>query len=203
MPAVTLLTGCSGIKEKIKDAASAVKDQVISAVEENAGKNPYQSPHDYAVDMFEQVFELVKAKDSEAIFELFSEYNKSNFDMLSDIEILVDFMDEIAEIEHIGASNNYSSVRDGKTVSASYSAAADIRAKNGTLYWFKVGVITAADDETKLGLDWIYILDCKVKTAYTTECGEWNEHRINGAKEPEPKRPDDMEVGVHYFKSQK
>ena len=71
------------------------------------------------------------------------------------------------------------------------------------LYWFKVGVVTTADDETKLGLDWIYILDCDVQTEYSTEWGNWNDRRINGAKEPEPERPEDMEVGVHYFKSQK
>ena len=120
------------------------------------------------------------------------------------IEKLVEFMEgEIIEIGHVGASNAYSSVRDGVTVSSAYTATADVRNDKGVLYWVKVDVITADNDETKLGLDWIYILDCKAFDSYVKECDAWNERRINGAKEPEPERPDDMEAGVNYFKDQK
>lgn len=195
-----LLTGCSNIKDIIPNIA----DNASEAVSDYNEKNKYKNPHEYAVDTFNKVLELVQAKDSQAIYDMFSEYNKSNFEMMPDIEKLVNFLDgEIVEMRHIGASSDYSSVRDGVTVSAGYSATTYVTTENGTLYWFKVGVITTDEDETKLGLDWIYILDCDAKTEYSTEWGNWNERRINGAKEPEPERPEDMEVGVHYFKSQK
>ncbi len=198
--AVLLLTGCKNIKNIFSETA----ERVYSAVEEYSNNDGYQSPHEYAVATFNEVLALVQAKDSQAIFELFSEYNRNNIELMPDIEKLVIFLDgEIVKTRHIGASSDYSSVRDGVTLSAGYSATTYVTTENGTLYWFKVGVITTDEDETKLGLDWIYILDCDAKTEYSTEWGNWNERRINGAKEPEPERPEDMEVGVHYFKSQK
>ncbi len=202
--ALLLLTGCSGIKDLVSTAIEKVKETTSEAVSANYEANPYKYPLDYAVNTFNEVLELVEAKDSRTIFDMFSEYNKTKFDMMPDIEKLVNFLDgEVVEMRHVGASGDYSSVRDGVTVSAGYSANTFVTTDKGMLYWFKVGVVTTADDETKLGLDWIYILSCDVQTEYSTAWGNWNERRINGAKEPEPERPEDMEVGVHYFKSQK
>ena len=130
---------------------------------------------------------------------MFSEYDKKNVELMPDIEKLVDFLDgEIVEIHHVGASNDYSSVRDGATIRAGYTATSFVTTDKGTLYWFKVGVVTASDDDTKLGLDWIYVLDCNVSDAYSTAWGEWNNRRINGAKEKELQRPDNIEVCVNY-----
>ncbi len=202
--ALLLLTGCSGIKDLASNVIERFKEAASETASANYEANPYKYPHEYAVNTFNEVLELVEAKDSRAIFDKFSEYDKAKFDMMPDIEILVNFLDgKVVEMRHVGASGDYSSVRDGITVSAGYSANTYVTTDKGTLYWFKVGVVTAADDESKLGLDWIYILSCDVQTEYSTEWGNWNERRINGAKEPEPERPEDMEVGVHYFKSQK
>lgn len=198
------MTGCRSIKDLASDVIGRVREAASEAASANYEANPYKYPLEYAVNTFNEVLELVETKDSRAIFDMFSEYDKTKFDMMSDIEILVNFLDgKVVEMRHVGASGDYSSVRNGVTVSAGYSANTYVTTDKGTLYWFKVGVVTAADDETKLGLDWIYILDCDVQTEYSTAWGNWNERRINGAKEPEPERPEDMEVGVHYFKSQK
>ena len=185
------LTGCG----RITGLVSGVMEKVESLGEENGNI----SPHKYAVNTWNEVFERVQAKDTQGIYDMFSEDAKKYPDLMPEIEKLVEFMDgDVTEIGHVGASNSYSSVRDGVTVSAAYSATSDVETDSGILYWVKVGVITADEDETRLGLDWIYILDCNAKTAYSTEWGNWNERRINGAKEPEPERPEDMEVGVHY-----
>ena len=192
---IFLITGCGNIKNILSD----VKEQVFNTSEETSGKK-YRGPHDYAVDVFNEVLEFVKAKDSQAIFDLFCEYDRENEELMPDIEKLVNFMDgEIVEMRQVGASSDHGIVQDGVTVSASYSASTFVTTETGSVYWFRVGVVTSANDETKLGLDWIYILDCHAKTAYTTEWGNWNERRINGAKEPEPVRPDNIEVGVNYF----
>lgn len=201
--ALSLLTGCNiSVSDYVSDLISNASDFVSEAAEsisEQMEENSVLAPHKYAVKTFNEVFELVQEKDTQAIFDMFSEYAKENVDMIPDIEKLVDFMDvEITEIGHVGASNDYMSVRDGVTVKAGYSAAADIKIADGTTYWFKVGVITADADETKLGLDWIYVLDCKAFDAYVKECGEWKERVINGVKEDKPQRPEDMEVGVNY-----
>lgn len=90
------------------------------------------------------------------------------------------------------------SVKDGKMINAAYSATAYIKTNTGMAYWFDVDVITADNNETKLGLDWIYVLDSNAFDAYTKECGEWKERRINGVTEDKPQRPEDMEVGVNY-----
>lgn len=202
--AVLLLTGCGSVKKNVKNIISDIAENVSEAVSDYNEKNKYNSPHEYAVDTFNAVLELVQAKDSQAIYDMFSEYDKENVDLMPDIEKLVEFMDgKVVEMRHVGASNDYSSVRDGVTVSAGYSATTYVTTEQGTLYWFKVGVVTTADDETKLGLDWIYIIDSDAFDNYIDKCVEWNDRRINGAKEPEPERPDDMEIGVHYFKSQK
>lgn len=201
--ALSLLTGCNiSVSDYVSDLISNASDFVSEAAESVSDyieENSVTEPHEYTVNMFNEVFELVQEKDTQAIFDMFSEYAKENVDMMHDIEKLVEFMDgEITEIRQIGASNDYMSVRDGKTISAAYSATANIKTNTGMAYWFDVGVITADDNETKLGLDWIYVLDSKAFDAYTHEWGEWNERRINGAKEDEPQRPEDMEVGVNY-----
>lgn len=189
---------------KIKVACLILSLLLLTGCGNIIDQNSSQSPHKYAVTTFNEVFELIQAKDSRAIFDKFNEDARTNANIMPQIKKLVEFMDgEITEIGHVGASNAYSSVRDGVTVSAAYTATADVRNDKGVLYWVKVDVITADEDKTKLGLDWIYILDCEAFDAYVKECSAWNERRINGAKEPEPERPDDMEIGVHYFKFQK
>ena len=197
--AILLLTGCVNVK----DIISNIADNASEAVSDYNEKNKYKNPHEYAVDTFNEVLELVQAKDSQAIYDMFSEYNKSNFEMMPDIEKLVNFLDgEIVEMRHVGASSDYSSVRDGVTVSAGYSANTVVTTEKGTLYWFKVGVVTAADDETKLGLDWIYILNSTLSSTHTDAWVEWRKNHFDD-KEAEPPIPDNMEIGVHYFKSQK
>lgn len=192
---IFLITGCGNIKNILSDA----KEQVFSSFGETSGKK-YRGPHDYAVDVFNEVLEFVKAKDSQGIFDLFCEYDRNNVELMPDIEKLVDFMDgEIVEMRQVGASSDYGTVKDGVTVSAGYSASTFVTTETGLVYWFRVGVVTSADDETKLGLDWIYILDCHTWDEYIHECSAWNERLKNGAKEPEPERPNNLEVGVNYF----
>ncbi len=216
LPAVLLLTGCgksiteyasdfaSGASGVISDIVSEASDTVsdiasdvsgtVSDYLEEAANN---TPHHYAVETFNEVFELIQAKDCQAIYDMFSEYDKANVDLMPDIEKLVEFMDgEVVEMRHVGASNDYSSVRDGVTVSAGYSATADVRNDKGVLYWVKVGVVTAADDEAKLGLDWIYILDTDAKTAYRNEWRNWYDN--DGDKSTEPQIPESMDIGVNY-----
>lgn len=191
-----LTTGCGSIKERIKGVVSDVKEQAVGAAQETIGKK-YYGPHDYAVDVFNEVLELVKAKNSQAIFDLFCEYDRENEELMPDIEKLVDFMDgEIVEMRQVGASSDYSTVKDGVTEIAAYSASTFVTTENGTLYWFRVGVVTSANDETKLGLDWIYILDCDTKTAYRDEWRDWYDNKRTEL--PEPQKPI-FEVGVNYF----
>lgn len=215
--AIFLLTGCdksvtdhmsdfaSGVSEVVSDIASGASDTVsdiasgvsgaVSDYLEEAANN---TPQHYAVETFNEVFELVQAKDCQAIYDMFSEYVKENdTDLMTKIEQLVKFMDgEVVEIGHVGASNDYSSVRDGVTVSAAYTADSIIETDGGVKYWFKVGVVTADKDETKMGLDWIYILDSSAKTAYINELVDWKEN--DGSKETEPQRPENMEIWVIY-----
>lgn len=192
-----LLAGCN-----ISDLLSNTSDFISEAadsVSEQAEENGILGPHKYAVRIFNEVFELVQKKDTQAIYDMFSKYVKDNVDIMPDIEKLVEFMNvEISEMGHVGASNSYSRTKDGVAISAAYSASADIKTEDGITYWFKVGVITADEDETKLGLNWIYVLNCKAFDAYAKECGEWDQRRINGSKEEEPPRPEDMEVCVNY-----
>ena len=201
---LSLLTGCSEyVMDYVSDFMSNASDyvsEVTDSAPEYIEENPTITPHEYAVNTFNEVFELVQKKDTQAIFDMFSEYARENVDIMPDIEKLVEFMDvEITEIGHVGASNDYMSVRDGETIRAAYSATADIETADGITYWFKVGVITADDDEAKLGLDWIYVLNCDTFDAYVKECGEWKERIINdGIEEDKPQRPEDMEVGVNY-----
>lgn len=138
LPAIFLLTGCdksvtdhmsdfasgvsgvvsdiaSGASDTVSDIASGVSGAVSDYLEEAANNTPQH----YAVETFNEVFELVQAKDCQAIYDMFSEYDKANVDLMPDIEKLVEFIDgEVTEIGHIGASNDYSSVIDGVTVRA-------------------------------------------------------------------------------------
>lgn len=201
--ALTLLTGCNkNIADYVSYLISNGPDFVSEAadsVSEHIEENTSITPHKYAVNTFNEVFELIQEKDTQAIFDMFSEYARENADIMPDIEKLVEFIDgEVTEMRRVGASNDYMSVRDGKTICASYSATAYIKTNTGMAYWFDVGVITANDNETKLGLDWIYVLDSNAFDAYTKECGEWKERVINGVEEDKPQRPEDMEVGVNY-----
>ncbi len=200
---ISFLTSCSkGVMEHISDAVPALSDTVSDIVAEVSDTvsdymESNKNPHSYAVETFNEVFEYVRMKDCQAIFDMFSEYNKEHIDLMPDIEKLVEFMDgEIIEIGHVGASNDYSSVKDGVTLKAGYSATSYVKNDKGVLYWVKVGVVTAADDESKLGLDWIYILDCDAKTKFTKEWRNWYEN--DGAKSTEPQIPESMDVGVNY-----
>lgn len=204
--AIFLLTGCgksiteyasdfaSGASELVSDIASDVSGTVSDYLEEAANNTPQH----YAVETFNEVFELVQAKDCQAIYDMFCEYNKENdIDLMSKIEQLVEFMDgEVTEIGHVGASNDYSTVRDGVTMSAAYTADSIIETNGEIKYWFKVGVVTANADEAKLGLDYIYILNSSAKTAYINELVEWEEN--DDSKETEPQRPENMEIWVIY-----
>lgn len=198
-----LITGCStNVSDNISDLLSNISKFVLETEKKTSDyveEGGIFASQEYALETFDKVLEFTQKKDTQAIYDMFSEYAKENVDIMPDIEKLVEFMKgEIAEIGYTSASNDYKSVRDGVITRAGYSATADIKIADGITYWFKVGVITADDDETKLGLDWIYVLDCNAFEAYTNEWGEWNERRINGAKEDEPQRPEDMEVGVNY-----
>lgn len=201
--ALLLLTGCN---ERVTDYvshlmsnASDYVSEVTDAASEYIEENPPITPHEYAVNTFNEVFELVQEKDTQAIYDMFSEYDKKNIDLMSEIDKLVEFIKgEVIEIRHVGASNLYSSVRDGVTVRAAYTATSFVKTDSEVTYWVKVRVITADDDETKLGFDSIYILNCDVKTSYVDECIEWNERRKNSSKENEPQQPEDMEIGVNY-----
>ena len=189
-----MLTGCGAAKDIFFDTASRVAGAVESYNEENGNI----SPHKYAVNTFNEVFELVQAKDTQGIYNMFSEDAKNYADLMPEIERLVKFMDgEVTEIGHVGASNDYASVRDGETVSAAYSANSLVTTDSGILYWVKVGVITADEDETKLGLDWIYILDCNRQSEHTNEWVKWRETNFDD-KKAEPQIPEDMSIGVHY-----
>lgn len=193
--AITLLTSCSC--DGVLNAVTKVAEKIGNAAEERNEKNGKISPTKYAVQTFNEVLELVEAKDSQAIFDMFSEYNRENIDLMPEIEKLVNFLDgKIVEMRHVGASSDYCSVRDGVTVSSCYSADTYVTTDRGTLYWFRVGVITADEDETKLGLDWIYVLDSNAKTAFRDEWRYWYDNNRN--QSPEPQRPDDLEVGVNY-----
>ena len=184
------LTGCGRV--------TGLVSGVMSAVESHDEENGNISPHKYAVNTFNEVLELVQAKDCQAIYDMFSEDAKNYADLMPEIEKLVEFMDgEVVEMRHVGASSDYASVRDGETVSAAYSANTYVTTDSGILYWFKVGVITADEDETKLGLDWIYILDCNRKSEHTNEWVKWRETNFDD-KKAEPQIPEDMSIGVHY-----
>lgn len=199
MTLLFLTTGCGSIKDILSDTIKNASD----AIEEYSEKNKHQSPHEYAVSTFNEVLDLVQAKDSQALFNMFSEYNRNNVDLMPDIKKLVNFLDgNVVEMRRVGASSDYSSVRDGVTISAGYSATTYVTTEQRTVYWFKVGVVTDADDETKLGLDWIYILNSTLQEIHTDAWAEWWTNHFDD-KEAEPKRPDNIEVGVNYFKSQK
>ena len=200
---LTLLTGCNkSIADYVSDLISNGFDFVSEAadsVSEHIEENTSITPHKYAVNTFDEVFELVQEKDTQAIFDMFSGYDKENIDLMPEIEKLVEFIiGEVIEIRHVVASNLYSSVKDGVTVRAAYTATSFVKTDSEVTYWVKVRVVTADDDEKKLGFDSIYILNCDVKTSYVDECVKWNERRINGAKEDEPQQPEDMEIGVNY-----
>lgn len=205
--AISLLTGCrdsaseqfsdfvSNASDLLSEAASEVSGAVSDYLEEAANNTPQH----YAVETFNKVFELLQEKDCQAIFDMFSEYDKENIDLMPEIEKLVEFMDgEVTEIGHVTASNLYSSIVDGKAIEAAYTADSIIKTDNGTTYWIKVRVITASDINIKLGLDSIYILNCDVKSAYSKEWGEWNQRRIDGFKEDEPQKPENFSAKVNY-----
>lgn len=102
--ALMLLTGCNGsIGDYVSDLISNASDFVSEQIEENIPL----TPHEYTVNTFNEVFELVQEKDTQAIFDMFSDYVRENVDIMPDIENLVEFMSgEITEIRHIGASND-------------------------------------------------------------------------------------------------
>lgn len=205
--AISLLTGCrdsaseqfsdfvSNTSDLLSDVASEVSGAVSDYLEEAANNTPQH----YTVEIFNKVFELLQEKDCQAIFDMFSEYDKENVDLMPEIEKLVEFMDgEVTEIGHVSASNLYSSIVNGTAIEAAYTADSIIKTDGGTTYWIKVRVITASDINTKLGLDSIYILNCDVKSAYSKEWGEWNQRRIDGLKEDEPQKPENFSAKVNY-----
>lgn len=201
--ALTLLTGCGALNNVLDKAHSAMIEHAESKQAADPECENYIDVYGYTVNMWHKVRHRVEDKETQELFDLFSEYNRNNVDLMPDIEKLVDFMDgEIVEMRHVGASNDYSSVRDGVTIKAGYSASTFVTTDKGTLYWFKVGVVTATDDETKLGLDWIYILNSTLQSEHSDAWAEWWENNFDD-KKAEPQRPDNIEVGVHYFKSQK
>ena len=194
---ISLLTGCGkSVTDYVYDLASNTSDLVSDYLEETANNTPQH----YAVETFDKVLELVQAKDCQAIYDMFSEYDKGNVNLMPEIEKLVEFMDgEVVEMRHVGASNDDTSVRDGKTLKAAYTASTYVTTGSGVLYWVKVGVVTDDTDEAKLGVYYIYILNSDAFDAYINERVEWDERQRNGIKEPEPERPDNIEVGVNWI----
>lgn len=204
---ISLLTGCeksvtdyvSEFKSNASDLVSDMVSEASNTVSDYLEEAANNTPQHYAVETFNKVFELLQEKDCQAIFDMFSEYDKENIDLMPEIEKLVEFMEgEVTEIGHVTASNLYSSIVDGTAIEAAYTADSIIKTDNGTTYWIKVRVITASDINTKLGLDSIYILNCDVKSAYSKEWGEWNQRRIDGIKEDEPQKPENFSAKVNY-----
>ncbi len=198
---ITLLTGCStNIPDNLSDLMSNASEFVSEAegvVSNYVEGDGLFAPQEYTLETFDKVLELIQKKDTQAIYDMFSDYIRENVDIMPDIEKLVEFMEgEIAEIGYTSASNDYQSVRDGEVTRAGYSATAYIKTTDGITYWFRVGTVTTDEDETKLGLDWIYILNCNVQNTYVAEHGEW--HRNNGAKEDEPQIPENIAATVNY-----
>lgn len=198
---LSLLTGCSEhFSNYVSNLMSNTSDIVLELEETSSDyteENFEITPQKYAVNTFKEVFELVQAKDSQAIYDMFSEYAKKNADIAPKIEKLVEFMEgEVTEIGYIGAASDYVSVRDGVTVKAAYSATSDVVTDSGVLYWVNIGVITNDEDNTKLGLYYISIMNCNVQNTYVEEHGEWR--RNNGAKEDEPQIPENIAVTVNY-----
>ena len=199
---LSLLTGCSEyvmdyVSDFMSNASESVSEVTDSAPEDSE-ENPTITPHEYAVNTFNEVFELVQKKDTQAIFDMFSEYARENVDIMPDIEKLVEFIDgEVTEMRHVGASNDYMSVRDGVTVRAAYTASTYITTDNETLYWVKVGVITEDEDETKLGLYYIYVLNSTLSQEHTDAWVEWRTNHFD-EKEKEPPIPENMEIQVSY-----
>ena len=193
-----LLTGCSINLSDLLSNASDFVSEAADSISEQAEENGILAPHKYAVKTFNEVYDLVQQKDTQAIFDMFSEYARENVDIMPDIEKLVEFIDvEITEIGHVGASNDYMSVRDGETIRAAYTASADIKTEDGTTYWFKVGVITEDEDETKKGLYYIYILNSTLSKEHTNAWVEWRTNHFD-EKEKEPPIPENMEIRVCY-----
>lgn len=196
--AVTLLTGCDAFNKALDYTHSMIVEQAESRQAADPECENYTGVHGYTVNMWHKVRHCVEDKETQKLFDLFSEYNRNNVELMPDIEKLVDFLDgEIVEIGQVGASSDYSSVRDGVTIKAGYSAKTFVTTDKGTKYWFRVGVVTAADDETKLGLDWIYILNCAVQSEHTNAWVEWRENNFDD-KKAEPKVPDNMTATVNY-----
>lgn len=200
--AVSLLTGCGALNNVLDNAYSNMIERAESRQAADPECENYTDVFGYTVNMWHKVRHCVEDKETQKLFDMFSEYDKRNVELMPDIEKLVDFLDgEIVETRHVGASSDHASVRDGVTISAGYSASTFVTTDKGTLYWFKVGVVTAADDESKLGLDWIHILNSTLQSEHSDAWAEWWENNFDD-KEAEPQRPDNIEVGVHYFKSQ-
>lgn len=203
---ISIFTGCeksvtdyvSELKANASDFVSDMVSEASDTASNYLSEAAKSTPHHYAVEIFNKVFEFVQAKNCQAIYDMFCEYDKENdADLMLKIEQLVKFMDgEVVEIGHISASSNYSTVRDGVTESAAYTADSIIETNGGVKYWFKVGVVTTDKDETKIGLDWIYILDSSAKTAFVNEWVDWKEN--DGSKKTEPQQPENMEIWVIY-----
>lgn len=195
--AVLLLSSCS-IGDTAYNCVFNCVDCTATAVERHNEKNGKISPHKYAVETFNEVLELVQVKDKQAIYDKFNEYAKTNANIMPQIDELVEFVDgEVTKIGHVGASNDYSTVKDGVTERAAYTATADIWTEDSTQYWVKVGVITEDKDETKLGVYYIYILNCTLSSEHTDAWVEWDANPSK-IKEEEPPIPDNMSIRVGY-----
>ena len=195
--AIMLLSSCS-IGDVAYNCVFTCADCVGNAAENYNEKNGKISPHKYAVETFNEVLEFVQSKDKQAIYDKFNEYARTNADIMPQIEALVEFISgEVTKIGHIGASNDYSTIKDGVTERAAYTATADIWVEDGTQYWVKVGVITEDKDETKLGVYYIYILNSTLSSEHTDAWVEWDANPSK-IKEEEPPIPDNMSIRVGY-----
>ncbi|MGN0700712.1 MAG: DUF5104 domain-containing protein, partial [Oscillospiraceae bacterium] len=191
-----LLTGCKPNYKKFFETVSQIvnKESNTNSVEAEIGYDPWQ----YAVDKWNEVLDKMEAKDVDGIYDMFSEYDQKNIpDLTAQIEGLVNYLDgEVVSKRHVGASNQYSRVRDGIVKEAAYTAQSYITTSNDTTYWVRIRVITAADDESKIGFSGISLLNSNLQTVYFDLLDEWRE---NGAKRnDEPDKPEGMRYKINY-----
>lgn len=181
--ALTLLTGCTQVVGEVPDEALVFDENT--------------DPEEYAVNMFNKVLGLIEEKDSEAIFDLFSKYDRDNYDLMPEIENVVEYFDsEVSKIELLRTLNELT-MWDG------YSASAYITTKNKTEYLFEIRVTTASEEEYKLGLDEIYIQNLTLLDEYWDEYRDWTERRKNGSDEQPPEGSPDSIATVNYVRMPK
>lgn len=178
LTASILLTGCT---------------QIISEV---SGEEPVldenTDPEEYAVNMFNKVLGLIEEKDSEAIYDLFSKYDRDNYDLMPEIENAVEFFDsEVSTVSRVSTLNE-------ETVLDGYSASAYITTKNKTEYWLRIRVITTGEKEYMLGLEEICIYNKTVANKYLQEYREWVDRKEEGIDEEPPQEPLNGEATVNY-----